>query len=83
MSHIYLTFDDGPNPVWTPHVLDALANQGVRATFFLIDEHITPETAAVVRRIADEGHGIVKLPNRIRAYTAIAGFLDRHLSASG
>lgn len=55
---LYLTFDDGPNPVWTPHVLDALANQGVRATFFLIDEHITPETAAVVRRIADEGHGI-------------------------
>lgn len=27
----------------------------------------------------DEGHGIVKIPNRIRAYTAIAGFLQRHL----
>ncbi len=27
----------------------------------------------------DEGHGVVKLPNRIRAYTAIAEFLDKHL----
>ncbi len=27
----------------------------------------------------DEGHGIVKLPNRVRAYTAIGEFLDRHL----
>jgi len=27
----------------------------------------------------DEGHGIVKLPNRIRAYTAIGEFLDQHL----
>lgn len=27
----------------------------------------------------DEGHGVVKLPNRIRAYTAVADFLDRHL----
>jgi peptidoglycan-N-acetylglucosamine deacetylase len=55
---LYLTFDDGPNPEWTPHVLDALASEGVRATFFLIDKHITPETAPVVRRIADEGHSI-------------------------
>ncbi|MBI2940940.1 MAG: hypothetical protein HYY04_10935, partial [Chloroflexi bacterium] len=31
------------------------------------------------RRFEDEGHGIVKLPNRIRAYTAIADFLDCHV----
>lgn len=30
-------------------------------------------------RFEDEGHGVVKLPNRIRAYTAVAEFLDRHL----
>ena len=29
----------------------------------------------------DEGHGIVKLPNRVKAYTAIGCFLDRHLAA--
>ena len=55
---IYLTFDDGPNPEWTPALLDALDREDVRATFFLIDEHITPETAPVVRRIAEEGHAI-------------------------
>jgi peptidoglycan/xylan/chitin deacetylase (PgdA/CDA1 family) len=55
---IYLTFDDGPNPRWTPPVLDALREHDVRATFFLIDDHITPDTSALVKRIAEEGHAI-------------------------
>lgn len=55
---IYLTFDDGPTPDWTPPLLDALADHDVRATFFLIDQHITPDTEPIVRRIADEGHAI-------------------------
>lgn len=55
---VYLTFDDGPNLTWTPAVLDALRDGGVKATFFLIDDHITAETEWVVRRIAEEGHAI-------------------------
>jgi peptidoglycan/xylan/chitin deacetylase (PgdA/CDA1 family) len=55
---IYLTFDDGPNTMWTPQVLDALRDERAYATFFLIDEHITPDTEWVVRRIAAEGHAI-------------------------
>lgn len=55
---LYLTFDDGPNPDWAPPLLDALREHDVRATFFLIDEHVTPETAPLVRRMADEGHAI-------------------------
>ena len=55
---VYLTFDDGPNARWTPALLDALRDTGAHATFFLIDEHITDVTAPLVRRIADEGHGI-------------------------
>jgi len=55
---IYLTFDDGPNPDWTPALLDVLREHRVHATFFLIDAHITEESEAVVRRIADEGHAI-------------------------
>ena len=55
---LYLTFDDGPNAAWTPPLLDALRDTDTRATFFLIDEHITPETEPIVRRIADEGHAI-------------------------
>ena len=55
---IYLTFDDGPNPTTTPDLLDVLARENVHATFFLIDRHITDETAPIVRRILDEGHAI-------------------------
>ena len=55
---IYLTFDDGPNVAWTPRVLDALRDVRATATFFLIPDHVTPETEWVVRRIADEGHAI-------------------------
>jgi peptidoglycan/xylan/chitin deacetylase (PgdA/CDA1 family) len=55
---LYLTFDDGPNVNWTPPLLDELKRQNVRATFFLIDDHITPATEAIVRRIAEDGHAI-------------------------
>jgi peptidoglycan-N-acetylglucosamine deacetylase len=55
---IYLTFDDGPSADWTPPLLDALRDTGATGTFFLIDEHITPETESIVRRIAAEGHAI-------------------------
>jgi peptidoglycan-N-acetylglucosamine deacetylase len=55
---IYLTYDDGPNPTATPQLLDELASNGVHATFFLIERHVTAETAPIVRRIAAEGHRI-------------------------
>lgn len=55
---VYLTFDDGPNPAWTPVLLDALRDADAKATFFLIDRHITADTAPIVKRIADEGHTI-------------------------
>jgi len=57
-ASVYLTFDDGPNPVWTPAILDVLREQNARATFFLIDGHIRQDSESVVRRIADEGHAI-------------------------
>jgi peptidoglycan/xylan/chitin deacetylase (PgdA/CDA1 family) len=55
---LYLTFDDGPNAAWTPALLDVLRDARVRATFFLIDEHVTRETAPIVRRMAQEGHAV-------------------------
>ena len=55
---IYLTFDDGPNPSWTPPLLDALRETGATATFFLIDAYVGDDTAPIVRRIVDEGHAI-------------------------
>ena len=55
---VYLTYDDGPNPATTPSLLDALAREGVTATFFVVDRHVTPETAAIVGRMFDEGHAV-------------------------
>lgn len=52
-----LTFDDGPDPLFTPRILDALASAGARATFFvmgtMLERH--PELG---RRIVDEGHEV-------------------------
>jgi peptidoglycan/xylan/chitin deacetylase (PgdA/CDA1 family) len=55
---IYLTYDDGPNPATTPDLLDVLAREGVPATFFVIDRHLTDETAPIVRRMFAEGHAV-------------------------
>jgi peptidoglycan/xylan/chitin deacetylase (PgdA/CDA1 family) len=55
---VYLTFDDGPNPTATPLLLDVLSRHDVRATFFLIDRHLTEDTAPIVRRMFEEGHAV-------------------------
>jgi peptidoglycan/xylan/chitin deacetylase (PgdA/CDA1 family) len=55
---VYLTFDDGPNTDATPMLLDVLQREGATATFFLIDAHITDETAPLVRRMFQEDHAV-------------------------
>ena len=54
---IALTFDDGPDPQWTPAILDILKKENVPATFFIIGKNgqSYPE---LVRRIVNEGHEI-------------------------
>ncbi|MFI0486894.1 polysaccharide deacetylase family protein [Actinomadura sp. 9N215] len=54
---IALTIDDGPNPTWTPRMLDLLAEEEVHATFFIIGEQVK-EFPKLTRRIADAGHQI-------------------------
>jgi peptidoglycan/xylan/chitin deacetylase (PgdA/CDA1 family) len=54
---IYLTFDDGPDPHWTPQILDLLAQARMQATFFAIGECAQREPA-LMRRIAADGHAI-------------------------
>jgi peptidoglycan-N-acetylglucosamine deacetylase len=56
-EHLYLTFDDGPDPAWTPQVLDILAAARARATFFVIGKHAQAHPG-LLRRIADHGHEI-------------------------
>ncbi|MBW5486721.1 polysaccharide deacetylase family protein, partial [Streptomyces bambusae] len=50
-----LTFDDGPDPRYTPDILDTLARHQVRAMFFVCGE-MASEHRDLVRRMAAEGH---------------------------
>lgn len=54
-GEIALTFDDGPNPAWTPKLLDALAANGIKATFFMLGSRAQAQPS-LVRRIFDAGH---------------------------
>jgi cellulose synthase/poly-beta-1,6-N-acetylglucosamine synthase-like glycosyltransferase/peptidoglycan/xylan/chitin deacetylase (PgdA/CDA1 family) len=54
---IALTFDDGPDPGWTPQVLDTLARHGAHATFFVIGSKVN-EHPDLVRRMVAEGHEV-------------------------
>jgi peptidoglycan-N-acetylglucosamine deacetylase len=54
---IALTFDDGPDPAWTPRIADLLAARGVRATFFLVGQRADASPASV-RAVVDAGHEI-------------------------
>ena len=52
---VALTFDDGPDTLYTPQVLDVLKAKGVKATFFLIGNRVE-EYPDVAERIVQEGH---------------------------
>ena len=54
---VALTFDDGPHPDTTPHLLELLAKHDAKATFFLVGKQVQtyPHLAA---QISDEGHTI-------------------------
>ena len=54
---IALTFDDGPSPECTAEILDILAENDAKATFFIVGSQImTEDDAALVKRAYDEGH---------------------------
>jgi peptidoglycan/xylan/chitin deacetylase (PgdA/CDA1 family) len=75
---VALTFDDGPNPVDTPRLLDILREKGVKATFFVVGKRVD-QYPEVVRRAWAEGHLIANhtwshyacfcflMPGRLRA----------------
>lgn len=54
---VWLTIDDGPDPLSTPRVLELLGSHGAKATFFVVGAQVRkhPELA---RRIASEGHTV-------------------------
>ncbi len=56
-KEIALTFDDGPDPEWTPQILDILKREHVHATFFVIGGNAEANPGLVQRELA-EGHEI-------------------------
>ena len=70
MPMIALTFDDGPNTVITPLVLDILKENDAVGTFFLIAQNITPESAEMVRRAVAQGCDIEN-------HSLTHGFMDK------
>jgi len=56
-NKIAITFDDGPDPEWTPKILDVLKQKNVKATFFLIGLE-AEKYSGLTRRVYNEGHEI-------------------------
>ncbi len=54
---VYLTFDDGPNSIYHPMILDILKSYNVKATFFLVGQN-TQRDIEVAKRTVAEGHVI-------------------------
>ena len=54
---VALTFDDGPDPVWTPRLLEVLEAHGARATFFMVGAN-AKRYPGLVDRVACGGHSI-------------------------
>ncbi len=54
---VALSFDDGPDPTWTPKILDILKEKGVHGTFMMIGEQ-AQDNVSLMKRVMDEGHEI-------------------------
>ncbi|MFF1677010.1 bifunctional polysaccharide deacetylase/glycosyltransferase family 2 protein [Streptomyces sp. NPDC058256] len=54
---IVLTFDDGPNPTWTPQILKVLEENDVQATFFVVGSMVS-RSPSVVKDLVDQGNEI-------------------------
>ncbi|MET9496382.1 glycosyltransferase [Streptomyces sp. NPDC006552] len=80
--HLVLTFDDGPDPEWTPQVLDVLKKHHAHAVFFVTGT-MTSRHPDLVRRMVAEGHevGLHTFNHPDLSYQS-TGRIDRELSQS-
>ena len=53
---LYLTFDDGPNPVLTPQIVELLARYDAKATFFVVGVHLNRSPAALLPVAEERPH---------------------------
>jgi cellulose synthase/poly-beta-1,6-N-acetylglucosamine synthase-like glycosyltransferase/peptidoglycan/xylan/chitin deacetylase (PgdA/CDA1 family)/spore germination protein YaaH len=56
-NEVALSFDDGPDPKWTPKVLDILKQKNVKGTFMMIGSE-AQENVSLMQRVVREGHEI-------------------------
>jgi cellulose synthase/poly-beta-1,6-N-acetylglucosamine synthase-like glycosyltransferase/peptidoglycan/xylan/chitin deacetylase (PgdA/CDA1 family)/spore germination protein YaaH len=56
-NEVAFTFDDGPDPEWTPKILDILKKYNVKGTFFMIGE-VAQDNIGLIKRVYREGHEI-------------------------
>jgi cellulose synthase/poly-beta-1,6-N-acetylglucosamine synthase-like glycosyltransferase/peptidoglycan/xylan/chitin deacetylase (PgdA/CDA1 family)/spore germination protein YaaH len=73
---VSLTFDDGPDPYWTPKILDVLKAKNVPATFFIVGENALAHPS-LLNRIVAEGH---ELGNHSYTHPNMAADSDRAVS---
>jgi cellulose synthase/poly-beta-1,6-N-acetylglucosamine synthase-like glycosyltransferase/peptidoglycan/xylan/chitin deacetylase (PgdA/CDA1 family)/spore germination protein YaaH len=74
-NEVALSFDDGPDPKWTPKILDVLRNKGVKATFMLIGAEAA-QNVGVMKRIVREGH---EIGNHTWSHPDISSISNRQL----
>ena len=56
-NEVAISFDDGPDPTWTPKILDILKEKDVKGTFFLIGAEAA-ENIGLMQRLAREGNEV-------------------------
>jgi len=74
-NKVALTFDDGPDPEWTPKILDVLKAKHATATFFLIGIQ-TDKFSGVAKRIYNEGNTI---GNHTFTHPDVSNISDAHV----
>ncbi|BDG34314.1 polysaccharide deacetylase family protein [Saccharococcus caldoxylosilyticus] len=81
-NNIALTFDDGPDPYYTPKLLDLLKKHQVKATFFVVGNK-AKQYPDIVRRMHEEGHEIGMHNYRhISNWLILPPFLEKGLQKS-
>jgi cellulose synthase/poly-beta-1,6-N-acetylglucosamine synthase-like glycosyltransferase/peptidoglycan/xylan/chitin deacetylase (PgdA/CDA1 family) len=74
-KQVSITFDDGPDPEWTPKILDVLKRENVKATFFLIGGQ-AEKYPGLMKRIYAEGH---EIGNHTWSHPDISAISHAHL----
>lgn len=74
-KRLALTFDDGPDPEWTPKILDELKKLNVRGTFFMIGDE-AQDNVGLLKRVYREGH---EIGNHTFTHPDISGISLRQL----